>query len=368
MSSASPSSPVEPSFRSVYTPNFPSLLHHLGVTVLVSTYQAGRLILLRSDGKILNTHFRHLKKPMGLAADRNRIAVGTAQEIRLFRNFPPVCQLLEPPGRHDACYLPRVTHVTGDIDVHEMTWVNDELWFVNTRFSCLCTLDGVNSFVPRWRQSFIKALAPEDRCHLNGLIAAIDASGKATVRYTTAFATTDTPEGWRQHKSDGGIVLEVPSGEIIASGLSMPHSPRWHDGRIWLLESGKGGLGFVDRAAGGYKVVAELPGFTRGLDFHGNLAFVGLSQVRESAVFSGISIATQPPTERNCGIWVVDVNNGRTVAFLRFEGAVQEVFAVQVVSPWRWPELICEDEQLVGKAYELPPSAMAESSTARRES
>ena len=46
-----------------------------------------------------------------------------------------------------------------------------------------------------------------------------------------------------------------------------------------------------------------MPGFTRGLDFAGGLAFVGLSQVRESAVFSGIPITERlAEHERTCGV------------------------------------------------------------------
>ena len=77
---------------------------------------------------------------------------------------------------------------------------------------------------------------------------------------------------------------------MITRGLSMPHSPRWYAGRLWVCESGAGTLGFIDPSTGRYEPIAEVPGFTRGLDFAGNLAFVGLSQVRESAVFSGIPI------------------------------------------------------------------------------
>src|SRR5262249_54292557 len=150
-------------------------------------------------------------------------------------------------------------------------------------------------------------------------------------RYVTALAAADTPQGWREHKKDGGVLLDVPSGEVVVGGLSMPHSPRWYHDRLWVLESGKGGLGVVDTEAGRYQGVAELPGFTRGLDFYGNLAFIGLSQVRESAVFSGIPIANRALAERNCGVWVVDIRTGQTVAFLRFADAVQEVFAVQVL-------------------------------------
>ena len=101
----------------------------------------------------------------------------------------------------------------------------------------------------------------------------------------------------------------------------MPHSPRWYGGRLWVLHSGTGGLGGVDLATGRYDEVVKLPGFTRGLDFAGPLAFVGLSQVRESAVFSGIPIAERPVEERCCGVWVIHIETGRVVAFVKFEDA-----------------------------------------------
>jgi hypothetical protein len=372
-----PQSEAPQPLRSKHTANLPGLLDQLGVSLVVTTYQAGKLVLVRADGDRVNTHFRDLSRPMGLAADRTRLAVGTAQEIRQYRNLAAVCRRLEPAGKHDACYLARAAHVTGDIDIHEMTWVGEELWFVNTRFSCLCTSDGVHSFVPRWRPPFVTALAPEDRCHLNGMCiktgsdklrgvadqafagpSPFAAGAGSPTFYVTALAATDTHQGWRAHKKDGGLLMETPSGEVIVRGLSMPHSPRVHGGRLWLLESGKGGFGVVDAKAGRYEQIAELPGFTRGLDFHGNLAFVGLSQVRESAVFSGIPIAERALAERNCGVWIVDIRAGQTVAFLRFEDAVQEVFAVQVLPGLRYPEIAPDDMKLLVDSYDLPAAAL----------
>jgi uncharacterized protein (TIGR03032 family) len=52
--------------------------------------------------------------------------------------------------------------------------------------------------------------------------------------------------GWRENKPHGGILMDVASGEIISRGLSMPHSPRWHDRRLWPLESGTGRLPLMD--------------------------------------------------------------------------------------------------------------------------
>jgi uncharacterized protein (TIGR03032 family) len=139
----------------------------------------------------------------------------------------------------------------------------------------------------------------------------------------------------------------------------MPHSPRLYDGRLWVLESGTGSLGIVDPATGRYQSVATLPGFTRGLDFYGPLAFVGLSQVRESAVFSGIAIAERPVAERFCGVWVVDLRTGQTVAFVRFEDAVQEIFAVEVLPDSTYPDLVNDDAALIADSFVLPDDALS---------
>jgi uncharacterized protein (TIGR03032 family) len=340
--------------RSVHTTNFPVILDKLGVSVLVTTYQAGKLVMLRPDGDVLNTHFCRFDRPMGLARAGDRLAIGANRAIREYHNVPACAERLAPAGRHDACFLPRLAHCTGDIQIHEMAWgAGDELWFVNTRFSCLCTLDRIHSFVPRWRPPFVTELAPDDRCHLNGLCV-ID--GQPAV--VTALGESDTPGGWRTNKKDGGVVIDVESGRVILHGLSMPHSPRWHAGRVWVLESGTGSVGCVDPWTRRYVRLAGLPGFTRGLDFCGDLAFVGLSQVREAACFSGIPIAERPMEERRCGVWVLDIWTGRTVAYAEFQDAVQEIFGVQVLGGVRFPELIDDADPMINDTFVLPNESL----------
>jgi uncharacterized protein (TIGR03032 family) len=345
---AQPETPSQPEpLRSVHSTTFPQLLEQLGISVAVTTYQAGKLVLLRADQGKLNTHFRGFRRPMGLAATQGRLAVGTSTEIWDFHDVPAVAARLEPAGKHDACFLPRSAHFTGDILVHEMVWAGRDLWVVNTRFSCLCTLDRIHSFVPRWHPPCVTTLAPDDRCHLNGL-ALVD--GRPA--YVSALGLTDVPRGWRENKRNGGVLLAVPSGEVVASGLSMPHSPRWYGGHLWLLESGTGSMGIVDRQTGLYRAIAELPGFTRGLDFFDRFAFVGLSQVRETAVFGSLPITER--AERCCGVWVIDVTTGQTVAFVRFEDAMQEIFAVQVLPGLRFPDVINDDAKTLADSFVLP--------------
>ena len=186
--------------RSQHTSSFPQLLSALGLSLMVSTYQAGKLALLRATGELLNTHFRTFRKPMGLALREGRLALGTELEVLVFGNVPAVARQLEPAGQHDAAFMPRGSFVTGDVQVHDLAWAGDELCFVNTRFSCLCAPSRDYSFVPTWRPPFISALAPEDRCHLNGL-----AVRDGQPAFVTALAESDTAAGWREHKRDGGL-------------------------------------------------------------------------------------------------------------------------------------------------------------------
>lgn len=347
--------PEPPPFRSVHTTSFPRLLAELQVSLVVSTYQSGRVVLLRSDGERLNTHFRYFPSPMGMAFDGHRLAIGTLGEVWDYRNVPAAAARLHPE-KHDACFVPRNMHVTGDIRVHELAFAGDgELWLVNTRFSALCTLDADHSFVPRWRPPFITKLAAEDRCHLNGL-AIVD----GRPRLVTALGATDAPEGWRERKTTGGIVLDVTSGERVADGLAMPHSPRVRNGEAWVLESAKGSVAKLDLETGRTETIAELPGFTRGLAFAGPIAFVGLSQVRES-IFDDIPLGQRlRAEERSCGVWAIDTRSGAVVGFVKFEDAVQEIFDVQVLPGLLYPDLLEPGADLVNVSFVLSDEALAQ--------
>jgi uncharacterized protein (TIGR03032 family) len=201
--------------KAVHTTNFPALLRQLDASLLVTTYQAGKLVLVRDKGDHLKPHFRTFQAPMGMALAGDRLAVGTTMQVWEYVDVPAVSAKLDPPGRHDACFLPRSSHVTGNIQIHEMAWgAGGALWVLNTRFSCLCTLDGTASFAPRWRPPFVSALEPPDRCHLNGL-GMVD----GRPRFVTALGDTDVPVGWRANKANGGIVIDLALGEVITRWL-----------------------------------------------------------------------------------------------------------------------------------------------------
>ncbi len=344
---AGPSETRSP-FASVSTSTFSQALERSGGSLLISTYQTNRVVCVRVRDGAVNTHLRTYEKPMGIAVAPGRIALGTRTEVWDLRDMPDAAAKLEPAGTHDACYLPRNRHVTGDIAVHDLAFAGGELWLVATGFSCLATLDATHSFVPRWAPPFITSLAPEDRCHLNGLAVRED-----RVAYVTALGASDEPGGWRAHKADGGLLIDVASSSVAIGGLSMPHSPRWYEGRLWLLESGTGALCVADLQTGTVEVVAKLPGFTRGLVLVDGVAFVGLSQVRESATFGDLPLTRSLP-ERQCGVWMVDLRSGSVSGYLRFDDLVQEIFDVALLSGVRFPEIAEATGTATARSYALP--------------
>ena len=309
--------------RCSHSDNLPELLTQLRLSVLISTYQTGHLVVVAARRGRLVVTFHQFDRAMGIAVKPGTIAVCTRKEVWFARQAPDIAAKLEPRGVYDTCFLARSSHFTDDIQAHEAAWVGTELWVVNTLFSCLASLHPIYSFAPRWRPPFVSALRPEDRCHLNGL-----ALVNGDPRYVTALAESDTPQGWRDLKATGGCIMEVPSGRVVVRGLAVPHSPRVDGDQIYFLQSGLGQLDVADPVNGQVRTLAKLPGIARGLALHGGFALVGLSKARPSLV--GVPIVDQRD-ELQCGLRVVDLRTGADAGHLVFHTGVEEVFDVQVL-------------------------------------
>ena len=345
---ATVSAETQSAFASQYTDSMPALLRALGGSLLVSTYASNRLVSIRARGDELNTHFKHYPAPMGIAYADGMLALGAAYSVWTFRNQPEVAT----DASTDAVFVPTGHHITGDIRVHELAWGTDGLWLVNTRFSCLAMLDAAHSFVPRWSPAFVERSSEEDACHLNGV-----AIHDGAPRWVSALGRSGTASGWRANKASGGIVIDVRDDAIVSAGLCMPHSPRWHDGQLWVLDSGRGELCQVNLESGRRDSVARLPGFARGLAMVGKFAFVGCSRVRESAWFSGLPVVEQGRIPE-CGIWAVDLDSGQIVGWLKFEAGIDEIFDVQWLPGLAWPDVLEVDEPTALNAFAVPADTL----------
>ncbi|MEP2770571.1 MAG: TIGR03032 family protein [Fulvivirga sp.] len=324
-----------PPFSCTHSPNIPELLAQLNCTLVISTYQAGKVILISAkDNSNLIQLPRNFQKPMGMALDGNKLAIATKDEVVVLANSPQMApNYPKQPKTYDALFLPRATYYTGAIDIHDLEWVDGKLWAVNTLFSCIVTLDDNHSFSPVWKPGFVPNYAPADYCHLNGV--AMEA-GKP--KYATALGQTTIPEGWRETKGSGGILIDIAKDEIVARDLPMPHSPRIINGKLYVLLSATGELAQVDLQTGKYHVVKELNGFVRGMSIYEDYIFIGLSKLRENtSAFRDLPIAKKSIFS---GVAVLHEPTSSIVGYIKYENSVEEIYDVKVLPDMTRPGLL----------------------------
>lgn len=332
---------------------FADWLASTGGSLALTTYQAGKVASIGWDGAQPALLMRDFDKPMGLAISGRRMAIAARHHVHLLADAPPLAYdyQMDRRGAYDGIYFPRVNYFTGDLNIHDLAYDKQGLLAVATRFSCLARLSDRFSFEPVWRPSFVTDLAPEDRCHLNGL-ALVDGRAK----YVTALGTTDAPGAWRENKKDGGVVIDVESNEIVRAGLSMPHSPRWHDGALYVLNSGYGELWRIDPRTGEQVVVRRLPGYLRGMDCFGPYAVIAMSKIRERHIFGGLPIQ-ELEKALLCGVAVVDLRSGGLAGVFEFTSGCTELYDVRFVPDVRRPMILNEHKEAVREAITNPESS-----------
>jgi uncharacterized protein (TIGR03032 family) len=328
--SGSPAPPGEQAaarFELTTSRQFTGWLAESGGSIAISTYQSGKVILIGSNPATgrLSIFERTLERPMGMAFDgRRRLSIATLIQIT---TFVDAAEGQKNADGYDAVFVPQLAHYTADLDAHDLAFnAEGKLLFVNTLFSCIAMTSETHSFRPLWKPSFVSRLAAEDRCHLNGF-----ALRDGRPAYATAVAETDVADGWRDNRAAGGVVIDIPSNQIVCRGLSMPHSPRIQAGKLWVLNSGTGEIGIVEPRAGRFQPVAFCPGYMRGLAFVGRYALVGLSEPRENRTFAGLPLEQRLALEKvepRCAVYVIDTETGDVAHWLRIDGVVKELYDV----------------------------------------
>lgn len=331
---------------------FVSWLAEQNAALAFTTYQAGKLFFvgLNPQGELAIFN-RNLARVMGLGVHDQSLWVASLWQLWRFENALPAG---ESNGSYDRWYVPQLAYSTGDIDVHDVGIDGSgEPVFVSTLFSCLARPDPKYSLRPIWKPPFVSRYAAEDRCHLNGL-----AMRDGKPAFVTCVGRSDANEGWREHRRDGGLLIDVASGESVLSGLSMPHSPRWYRDRLWLLNAGSGEFGYADLDSGKFVPVAFCPGFMRGLSFVGDYAIVGISEQRENRTFTDLILDEQLAkrgVKARCALQVIDLKRGDVVHELRIEGAIAELFDTAVLPGCRNPGAVGFMSDEVRRTLALPP-------------
>ncbi len=338
-----------PPFSCSYSAQIPELLNQLGCTVVLSTYQAGKVIFLSAidDEKLVQLP-RTFPHAMAVGLNGQKMAIATGSGVVVLKNEPSLApRYPKQPNTYDSFYAPRATYYTGYVDIHGLEWGNEGLWAVVTSFSCLAHVDNSYSFVPKWNPPFITELASEDRCHLNGMV-----TSGGTPLYVTALGTGNEAQSWRRTLPNGGVLMHVPSGEAIMEDLPMPHSPRMYDGELYMLLSATGELVHVDTDHGSYETVNQIDGFVRGMARCGDYLFVGRSRLRKNAsTFKDLPIADKAVSS---GITVLHLPTGAIVGSIRFESSVDEIYDVQILPEMRRPGILNTENDMHTRALTTP--------------
>lgn len=319
------------------TEGFAAWLHQQNAALAITTYQIGKLFLIGApSANQLSVTERTFQRCLGVTTVGGSLYLAGLNNILRFENAVPEGRDLDG---HDAVYVPQVSWYTGDVFAHDLgVPASGRPLFINTLFSCLATVDERHSFRPVWQPPFITARRPEDRCHLNGL-----AMDEGRPRFVTACGQTDTPGGWREARTGNGCVIDIASNEIVATGLTMPHSPRMHDGRLYLCNAGTGEFGEVELDSGRFNPIAFCPGFARGVAFVGGKVLVGLSLPRQNQVFSGLPLddrLKREGLEPRCSIQVIDLASGQAEHGLALGGVVRELYDIAVIPGRRTPMVV----------------------------
>jgi uncharacterized protein (TIGR03032 family) len=331
-----------------YTRGLGELFFKERLSLIASTYQAQRVMLIsgESNGKVAVLN-RTLPRPMGIALSNRELAIGCKNEIWFFSISQKVLDLQGVLLPYDLVFLPRRAHVTGDVLIHQLAYVNEKAIFTNTRFSCLSEVSQDHSFSVVWRPPFISQLLGDDRCHLNGM-----AIRDREVRYVSMLAQSDQPSGWREQNDDQGIIFDLRLNKVIVTSLAMPHSPCWYNDKLWCLESACGDLVAIDVVSGKKEQIIKVAGYARGLAIHGNFAFIGISKFRDKSLAARLS-TEQVIKDPVCAIKVLDLRNREIVGTIEFKGLLNELFDIQVLPGVLKPFMVGFEEELIDQIFSI---------------
>ena len=328
------------------------LLFDANASIIFSTYKANKVITIGSlNGTDLHNGTTQLKKPMGIAVDKNNIAIACLDKLHFFSCKVNADNYNEIRAKnYDSLYLHRAEYNTSILDLHDIHFGNDLLWGINTVFSCVCTFDINYSFIPKWKPNFISKIVPEDKCHLNGLVLK-----DGIPKYTTSLSKTDFKEGWRENINKSGVLMEIPSSRILAEGLSMPHSPMLIEGELYLLESGIGTLIKVDTQNGIKTKIHDFNRFVRGMTYINGVLIIGMSKIRkDSKTFSKLSVSSSSDV---AGLILFNLKFGNIIGEINLSDSVDEIYDVKVINGTKKPAIIPKDNVMSKEIITMPKNS-----------
>lgn len=324
-------------FSSSATPSFLQFLQIFHISIAVTSYDCQRLIVLRQKNDNIDTLLVPAARPRGLAIKDNKLTIAAYTEIINYYRYDQLSADMADKIdlQSDSLFVPRNSHITGEINAHDIAWGDGGLWLVNSRFSCICTLQPDLSFKPRWWPMFLDGPTGDGAAHLN-CMAMLD--GKPA--YATCFGPFSEGRSWRDEISlDTGLLIDVQNNQVVMEGLCMPHSPKVYEGKVYVCNSGYGTVMCYDPVTKTAETLLEVQGFTRALTFYKHYMIVCCSKFRTSERAAPLPVALKYQ-ESHAGIYIVDMTDLSIVAYCRFDGDVSQLYDVAVIEQSVQPEIL----------------------------
>lgn len=332
---------------------FISWLKSVNACIFMTTYKSNNVFAVgqtpTDEGDKIAMYFTNFVRPMGIKAYDNALWLATGGNIWKFTR-------VKNEGIYDVTFMPRLIYTTNDVDAHDIA-VNSKgkPHFVSTLFSCIATPSTEKSFNKVWMPNWISKLAAEDRCHLNGLCM-VDGE----LKYVSSASTFDSRTAWKEENRIGnGVIVDVQAnngqGEIVCNGLTMPHSPRWYKGKLWLLEAGTGYFGYVDFEKKSFVKKAFIPAYIRGLSFIKDYAVIGCSDDRHEKAFRGLPLhdnIKSKNTKPICGLVVVDLDTMDIIHEMKFL-KLKELYDVDILEGFTCPRVLDLNQEATMRMYKL---------------
>lgn len=310
---------------------------------IITSYSSNKVMCIGSDDDDkISIWETNLARPMGLGYNYKTSALYVTNMGHLFRYENKGPEVDPDHGNFDVNYYPQMCYIGGDVDIHDVRPAGEKVYYCSALFNCVCEPSVTKTFDLYWTPPWIKytdRLPGEDRCHLNGLCCVDDKP-----RYVTCVGQGNVVGSWKS-TIDNGVVYDIVADRKVCEGLISPHSPKWYQGKLWILETGTGNLGYIQDD----KFIAKkfLPGFLRGLDFVDHYAVVCSSLDRHDTSFDKIplgDILKKAGVESMCGLFVVDLNTFDTVHELKFTSGPRELYDIVCLKNVRRPKIINVNE------------------------
>ncbi len=308
------------------------ILDRSGLTLLVTREYEHLMMALSVRRGRPHLSYLHLPHPNGMAveAEHGRVFVASTRNPNMIFEFVPCTGGLSGEKlerEEEGVLLPRqARYLPGCLYLHDLALIGGELYANAVGLNAVVRIgtDG-RPELAWWPRCIDTINGPKiDKNYLQ--LNSIAASASLQASYFTASTAAPgrrRPGHLNFPVDHRGVVFSGAMREVVGGGLTRPHSARLHGGEVWLDNSGYGQVGRM--TAGTFEPIFQLGGWTRGLFFHGNIAFAGTSRVlpRYRRYAPGLD-----PNHCETGVHALDLKTGRVLGSLLWPLGNQ-IFAIE---------------------------------------